>query len=365
MRTRQHKRRMKLPNGYGSIKYLGTGRRRPYAVYPPVTEWTPTAPITPPALGYCETWEAAYELLAEYNLQKAGRIRTARGTFIDRLPTFAEVYKQCQDEDRVIASKQVSKSTEESRVFAFQHLSDIHNMPINQITYDDMQKILNDTPLQHSSLNAMLSVLHRTFKYALRHEIIDRDASALLINPKKNIHAEKEPFTDAEISALWEHRHENTPRMLLILIFTGFRFSAFYDMSVNLEEAYFQGGVKTAAGKNRIVPILPELLPLVREVCPRSGEHIDFYNCTAAAFRNRVKDCCDSLKLQKHTPHDCRHTFSALCERFGVRENDRKRLLGHSFQNDITNAVYGHRTLEDLRQEIEKISVSFIVDKET
>ena len=61
--------------------------------------------------------------------------------------------------------------------------------------------------------------------------------------------------------------------------------------------------------------------------------------------------------LPKHTPHDCRHTFSALCEKYSVRENDRKRMLGHSFGSDITNAKYGHRTLEELRREIEKIEV--------
>lgn len=60
----------------------------------------------------------------------------------------------------------------------------------------------------------------------------------------------------------------------------------------------------------------------------------------------------------KHTPHDCRHTFSMLCEKYNVKENDRKRMLGHSFR-DITNAVYGHRDLEDLREEIEKIPASF------
>ena len=64
----------------------------------------------------------------------------------------------------------------------------------------------------------------------------------------------------------------------------------------------------------------------------------------------------------KHTPHDCRHTFSALCEKYGVRENDRKRMLGHSFGNDVTNAVYGHRTLEELREEIEKIKVPFVTN---
>ena len=64
----------------------------------------------------------------------------------------------------------------------------------------------------------------------------------------------------------------------------------------------------------------------------------------------------------KHTPHDCRHTFSTLCEKYGVRENDRKRMLGHSFGNDVTNAVYGHRTLEELRAEIEKIKVPFVTN---
>ena len=40
-----------------------------------------------------------------------------------------------------------------------------------------------------------------------------------------------------------------------------------------------------------------------------------------------------------------------------INENDRKRLMGHSFGKDITNSVYGHRELDDLRKEIEKIIV--------
>lgn len=34
--------------------------------------------------------------------------------------------------------------------------------------------------------------------------------------------------------------------------------------------------------------------------------------------------------------------FSRLCEKYEVKENDRKRMLGHSFSGDITNRVYGH-----------------------
>lgn len=76
-----------------------------------------------------------------------------------------------------------------------------------------------------------------------------------------------------------------------------------------------------------------------------------------ASFRESMYDTLESLGITKHTPHDCRHTFSRLCEKYGVNENDRKRMLGHSFGSDITNRIYGHRTLEDLRVEIEKIKI--------
>ena len=69
-------------------------------------------------------------------------------------------------------------------------------------------------------------------------------------------------------------------------------------------------------------------------------------------------DALGRAGVEKHTPHDCRHTFSRLCEKYGVNENDRKRMMGHSFTGDITNSVYGHRDLEDLREEIEKIKIS-------
>ena len=63
------------------------------------------------------------------------------------------------------------------------------------------------------------------------------------------------------------------------------------------------------------------------------------------------------MSIKEKSPHSCRHTFSRLCESYGVREADRKRMLGYSFGNDITNGVYGHRTLEELRSEIEKIKL--------
>ena len=66
----KRKKHPKLPNGYGSIKYLGKNRRNPYAVHPPVTDYTDEGvPITPKALCYVDDWMKGFIVLTSY---KAG-----------------------------------------------------------------------------------------------------------------------------------------------------------------------------------------------------------------------------------------------------------------------------------------------------
>ena len=153
------------------------------------------------------------------------------------------------------------------------------------------------------------------------------------------------------------NKEDETAEMLLIMCYSGWRISEYKNMEVNLKERYFFGGIKTEAGKNRTVPIHSSIYPLVERRLKRDSQLLSY---STGEFRKRMDELLDRLGLQcnpKHTPHDCRHTFSMLCEHFEVKENDRKRMLGHSFKDDITNKVYGHRDLEDLRKEIEKIKV--------
>ena len=45
--------------------------------------------------------------------------------------------------------------------------------------------------------------------------------------------------------------------MLLIMCYSGWRISEYIGLEVNLQKKYFMGGIKTEAGKGRIVPIIP------------------------------------------------------------------------------------------------------------
>lgn len=353
------KRRMKLPNGFGSIKYLGSGRRNPYAAYPPAVEWAENGKyqITPKALLYTETWEDAYEALTAYNMEKQGKIKINRGAFIDRTPTFSEVYENFYQEKYYNSPKKLSKSSMSSTKSAFNNCSSLHNVQIGQIRYDDLQSVVNNCKLKHASLELIVSLLHQIYKYALKYEIVEKDYSAFLYIPIEDDDKSGVPFSEDELKTLWKNKSDPVVEMLLIMCYSGFRIAAYSDMETNLDECYFKGGVKTKASKNRIVPIHPAIQEITSARYEKYGRNL--IGTTIHTYRIKMRKKLEELGIEKHTPHDCRHTFSMLCERYNVNENDRKRLLGHSFGNDITNQKYGHRTVDDLRTEIEKIMVCY------
>ena len=98
------------------------------------------------------------------------------------------------------------------------------------------------------------------------------------------------------------------------------------------------------------MPIHSAIIPLIKENPNR-------LNKTSFAFRKDMYVVLERLGIEKHTPHDCRHTFAMLCDESGVKETDKKFIMGHAFQ-DVSNAVYGHRTLAYLKEQIELIKVN-------
>lgn len=376
----KRKKYPKLPNGFGSIKYLGKGRRNPYGVYPPTTEFSDNGvPKTPKAICYVDAWTKGLAVLTAY---MAGRYspgmertlevqNTASGDAIiqsiladynqsrRRAPnskTFQDVYEEFYDwKYNQINGKKYSDSARNSTTAAFKNCKSIHNRAFAELRYNDLQKVINDCKLKYSSLELILSLFHQMYSYAEIQEIVDKDHSA---HVKINIEDDDEhgvPFSDDDLKKLWADRVNPVAEMLIIMCYSGFRIQEYKKMEVNTDEWYFHSGVKTTAGKNRIVPIHSGIQGLVKE---RLGRYGVLLKETPTTFRKSMYRYLALNDIERHTPHDCRHTFSALCERYKVSENDRKRMLGHSFQ-DVTNNVYGHRTLDDLRQEIEKIHICY------
>ena len=379
----KRKKHPKLPNGYGTIRFLGSDRRNPYAVHPPTTEFNENGiPQTPKAICYVNDWYKGFavltaykagtyypgyektlpnsfsasdsnfinKILSDYSMTKAADERTL---IIEK--TFAQVYEEFYkwkfEQDK---SKVYSTQAKYSTRAAFKNSSSIHNKIFRNLRHQDLQNVIDDCPLKYSSKELIVSLFHQMYKYADIYELCDKDHSA---HVKINIPDDDEhgvPFTDEELSVLWEHKDNPTAELLLILCYTGFRIGELKDLYIDLDQKYFFGGIKTGAGKNRTVPIHSCILDMVIH---RLQQYNSLFTHTEQRFRLDMYEFLPSLGIDKHTPHDCRHTFSRLCEKYKVSENDRKRMMGHSFGADITNGIYGHRTVEDLREEIEKIKI--------
>ncbi len=282
------------------------------------------------------------------------------------------------------------------------------NLLSDRLKVDDLQNNLDNCPLKHASLEHILNLYHQMYKFAIMQEICEIDRSHYVSIKSADDKESGIPFTDAELKILWDNRNDEEVQMILIMCYSGFRITEYKTLKVNLKEKYFKGGIKTAAGINRIVPIHSSIFSFVEHriqkfgkilpIAPHTYRQAHFYpTLEKSAGINRIVPIHSSIfsfvehRIQKfgkilpiaphtyrqahfyptleklglrfnlnHTPHDCRHTFSKLAERYGVSDNDRKRLLGHSFLGDITNGVYGHRDLKDLRAAIDKIQVPYL-----
>lgn len=387
----KRKKYPKLPNSFGSIRYLGKGRRNCYAVHPPATIDATGKAIRPPAICYVDDYLKGFAVLTAYKagtykpgMQKEleiapttdadaliSRILSDYNTFKgteEKHPethklTFSEVYEQFYAW-KFPAGTKASYSSMESYKTAYSNCKTLHNRTFEDLKAPDLQNVIDKCTLKKQSKAIILTLFKQMYKYAIYSEIVSEN-KALYVKVNANDDTEHgTPFSDEELQILWNNTDDPEVQLILIMCYSGWRIGEVLKLATNLEERYFQGGIKTAAGKDRIVPIHPTIYEFVKNKVLTQNGRLCIYSQTQ--HRNALfYPTLERLKITgnpKHTPHDCRHTFSTLCEKYGVRENDRKRMLGHSFGNDVTNAVYGHRTLEELRTEIEKIKVPFVTN---
>lgn len=380
----KRKKYPRLPNGFGSIRYLGKGRRNPYAVHPPTHLDSQTGDITdrPPALCYVDDYMVGVAVLTAYHAgtykpgyeimvkQEIGQ-EAAAGSVTNRIlsdyrkiygidankPTFAQVYERFYAE-KFPDGHRYSKATESSTKAAYRNCEVLHNYVFTNIKHSDLQVVIDSCPLKYASLELMLSLFHQMYKYAIVNDICEKDYSAGVKIKKADDDENGVPFTMDELARIYAAKNDETAEMLFIMCLSGFRINEYQNIQVNLDELYFRGGSKTEAGKDRIVPIHPAIREMVKR---RIGQYGRTFPMSAGIFRKRMYIMLKEIGIASHhTPHDCRHTFSYLCEKYGVAENDRKRMLGHTF-SDITNKIYGHRDLEELQKQIEKINCDFLV----
>lgn len=336
---------MKLPNGFGSIVFLGKKRRRPWAARLTIG-WDENKKQVYKYLSYHEKRTDALAALTEYHKNPYN---------LDRVSvTFADVFKAWSDRK----FSDLSPSTASNYKSIYKKCEKLYNIPFRDLKTAHLQEIADD--IKSPSRAAVLKVLlGHLYGYALKNDIVEKDYSQYLEIPTYTKQKQKTTFSTDEIATLWKHKDDITAKMLLVLLYTGMRISELLEMkteNVNIKEGYMIGGVKTEAGKNRIIPIHEKIMPIVRAQYSESkkylfaaklGGKIDYSD-----FRSlRFVPLMDQLKMD-HTLHETRHTFISQADRCGFAPTILKKIVGHA-NGDVT-LHYTHKGTAELLEEMKK-----------
>lgn len=342
---------MRNPNGYGSITKLSGKRRRPWIVR--ITTAIIEDENNPgkikqirKTLGYFPTRAAAMQALADYN-------NNPFDLDVSKM-TFAQLYERWS-EDKF---RKISKSMRGGYTAAFKNCAALHDMTFKDLRAVQLQKAVDESAVSYSSLTKIKTLFSQLYKYAMYNDIVEKDYSKLVSVGKDDSDPKRKPFTEEEIEKLWENIDMPYVDTILIMIYSGWRIGELLDIKaadVDMKELTMRGGLKTAAGKNRIVPIHPKIEPLIRKYYENGAETLITLPGSSTPhpypryLRNFAKTC-EKLGMN-HCPHDCRHTFATLADEAGANVISIKRIMGHS-SKDVTEKVYTHKDIAALRKAI-------------
>lgn len=339
---------MRNPNGFGSVYKLSGKRRNPWAAR--VTRGFDDRgyPIYN-FIGYYKTKSDAVIALAEYN-KTPYNLDTRRITLSDLFNRYIE------NEDGFL-----KPSVLQQRRAAYNYVTDLSEVPYVQLRAHHMQATLTGaTPSVQRLIKNLWSALDDT---AMRLDIIEKRFSDL-VRVTETYHAkEKQPFSAADIAQIWQHRGELAADIALVLLYTGCRAGEILSLrldDIHLQERYLVTGSKTAAGKNRIIPIHSKIIPIIADhmQCSTTGHLFQSAKNIPLSYNNFFKTVWPTLPGElgkKYTPHAARHTLRSDLDRQGANKVAIDRILGHANGN-TGDMVYTHKNIDDLLEAIEKIS---------
>lgn len=303
---------MRLPNKLGSV-FKVNGRRYPWRAVSPSPERK--------HIGYFPTKASAIKALYEYKEEPASA------------KTFSDIYNEWSKEhfDKI---KRASPY-----IVAYRRSAYLYDMKMGEIRLVDLEKAIQESDAPSELQKKMMKQLyHCMFQYAMARDIAQKDYSQYLrfqVEPKRT----KTVFSHKEIDILFKDK-SSTAKLILIGIFSGWRPSELLEFEIDGD--YMLGGNKTAAGKNRIVPIHPLIKKFMNVDRDMS------YHAYRARFESKMADYG-----MNHTPHETRHTFITLAKESGLDDNALKQIVGHS--GDFTERTYTHRRKEMLMKEMKKL----------
>lgn len=344
---------MKRANGTGSVVKLPGNRRAPWAVKVPVRDRR--GRVRQRYLSYHAKSADAQAALEEYNRAHTV-MENDPGSY-----TLQQVYD--------LWSARKYEKAGSSSIYAYRaswlRLSCLADKKMRRITVDDLQRIIDSDKkdgLSKSSIYNDKLLMKSLYKFALERDIVAKDYSSFVEMPSVGPKYEKGILTDLQLAKVEKMAADGVPfaDTVLMLCYTGFRISEFLSLTpfqYDEKNNCLRGGMKTTAGKDRIVPVHPKIAPYLAKRLSDGAPTIianhgkPFSHNTYCRYFKKIME---EIGVPAATPHWCRHTFASLLHRAGADELAIKRMMGHA-DKDVTEH-YTHTDIDFLRKELLKIA---------
>lgn len=325
------------PNGFGGIVKLSGRRRRPFMVRKTVGYDDRCYPIYE-VIGYYASRADAMLALADYNANPYD-------VKLSKL-TFKELYEKWSETEL----PKLGESLQGSHRAAYKYCTALDNVQYKELRKFQMQSCIDKCGKSGSTQTNIKNLFVQLDKYAYDQDIISKCYSKNLVTHQTEAR-ERVPFTAGEIRDIEAHIGQPYYDETMFMLYTGCRVSEMLTVrssNINLQERIMTLGVKTEAGKNRIVPIHKKLVPVIQS---HIGAEYLFNLERSKTARNpekalQGKFITEWSKVFHHDTHDCRHTFRTQLDKNGANKICIDRIIGH--KGDLGERVYTHKAVQDL-----------------
>lgn len=382
-RKRGSGKRRRLPNGFGSItERRDKNLRNPFWARVCIGKNEFGKPILRSLKPQCSfpTYNDAYAALVEYNKNPYD---------LNDDITVKELYEKWSKK----YFSEIAESGIRTITSAWIYCSSIENMRAKDIRARHIKGVMDngfrietrgkkkgEKIYPSAGTKARIkSIFNLMFDYAVEFEIVainyarTFDISDEIVKEQEETKRDHIPFTKAELKMLWDNVGKiKFIDWVLIQTYMGWRPQELATLrldEINLDQWYMQAGMKTDAGKQRLVPIHSKIHNLIKQnyeyaisinseylFNDKGQTHSGSYKITYDKYRHRFDKVIQALHMNPlHRPHDPRMTFITMAKKSDVDEYAIKAMVGHKIQ-DITESAYTVRDIEWLRTDLEKIS---------
>ena len=280
---------------------------------------------------------------------------------------FSELYNKMMEREKA----RIGASTLGNYKAAYNYYSDIYDIPFSDLNTEDFQICIDDCPCGSRTKENMKALGTKLYKLANELRIFGVATStdfAKFVWIDRSDKGTRNPFLEEDLIKLRAAVQSKIPNAEIIytMCATGFRPSEFLSLkhnSYNPNLQTLQGGAKTEAGKNRIVPVHPLVLPFVQRAYTSGNEFLfNPEGFSLEHFREKIfYPCLEESGIQKIsknprlTPYSTRHTFATLMKSVPGASIDKAALMGHTSYTMTQH--YQHEDYKSLASIIEAIPI--------